>query len=56
MVPRYDSDTGSSLSQAADLVVFDTAVDHSDPQTTGGVENSGLLETIGGEVSRIRTV
>lgn len=56
VVPRYDSDAGSSLSQAADLVVFDAAVDHCDPQTTGGVENSRLLETINGEVTKIRTM
>lgn len=52
MVPGYDSDTGSSLSQAADLVVFDATVHHSDTQITAGVEYSGLLETIRRETTR----
>lgn len=45
MVPGYDGNASSSLSQAADLVVFDAAVHHCDLQTAAGVENSGLLET-----------
>lgn len=52
MVPGYDGNTGSSLSQAADLVVLDAAVDHCDSQTTAGVEYSGLLETDKGEITR----
>lgn len=45
VVPGYHSNTGSSLSQAADLVVFDAAVHHCDSQTTTGVEYSRLLTT-----------
>ncbi len=55
VVPGYDSNTGSSLSQAADLVVFDAAVHHCDSQTTAGVEYLGLLETIKREATRILT-
>lgn len=46
VVPGYDGNTGSPLSQAADLVVLDATVHHCDPQTSTRVENSGLLVMI----------
>lgn len=46
VVPGYDSNAGSPLSQAADLVVLDATVHHGDPQPSAGIENSGLLVTI----------
>lgn len=45
VVPGYHGNAGSPLSQAADLVVLDATVHHCDPQTSAGVEDSGLLET-----------
>lgn len=46
VVPGYDSDPGSSLSQAADLVVLDAAVHRCDAKAAGGVEHFWLLQAI----------
>lgn len=55
MVPGHHSNTGSSLSQAADLVVFNAAVHHCDSQITAGIKYFGLLNTITEEVDTIFT-
>lgn len=44
MVPRNNGNTGSPLSEAADLIILDATVDSRYSQTTSWVENSWFLK------------
>lgn len=45
VVPGHYSNAGSSLSQAADLVVLDATVHHCDTKAAARIEHVWLLET-----------